>query len=370
MSAIARIIDANANRAREAMRVMEDVARFALNDEPLSRALKSLRHDLHAAFEQFPPGWIEANRDTPGDVGTTITTERETTRAGLIDIVSAAAKRLTEALRTIEECAKTLDTTRRPSHFSGAMPVPHDQPLAQTIESLRYRAYAVETDLLLMLGTGRARQWRLCLLLTESICRKPWRDVLQAALDAGADCLQIREKTMGGGKLADRMREVIDIARPAGASVVVNDRVDVALAAGADGVHLGTGDLSLRDTRRLAGRTLLIGASTHTLDEADAAVRAGADYCGVGAMFASSLKPDRRPAGPAYLREFIDRYPDTPHLAIGGITPGNIHALAAAGVRGVAVSTAICAADDPAAAARAILAALPSQTTTKPITAR
>ena len=334
---VARIIDANANRAREAMRVMEDAARFALDDASLSEDLKSLRHDLRRALERLPAGWIEANRDTPGDVGTTITTEGEKSRTGLAEVVIAAGKRLGEALRVIEEAGKTIDAA-----FAGQ------------IEALRYRAYDIEQRLQLRMGTGRPRQWRICVLLTEAICTRPWEDVLRAIIDGGADCIQVREKEMDGGVLLRRVARVIELARPAGASVIVNDRADIALAIGADGVHLGQHDLSIRDVRRIAGRTLLVGASTHDLDEAKAAVEAGADYCGVGAMFATALKPDRTPSGPEYLRAFIERYPRTPHLAIGGVGQENIDELIEAGCRGVAVSSAVCSADDPVAVVRAM----------------
>lgn len=334
---VARIIDANANRAREAMRVMEDAARFALDDSSLSEDLKSLRHDLRAALDRLPDGWIEANRDTPGDVGTTITAEAEKRRTGLAEVVIAAGKRLGEALRVIEEAGKTIDPT-----FAGQ------------IEALRYRAYHLEQRLQLRMGTGRPRQWRICVLLTESICRKPWEDVLHAIIDGGADCIQVREKELDGGVLAQRVARVIELARHAGVSVIVNDRADIALATGADGVHVGEHDLSIHDVRRIAGRTLLVGASTHDLDEAKAAVEAGADYCGVGAMFATALKPERAPSGPEYLRAFIERYPNTPHLAIGGVGPENVHRLVEAGCRGVAVSSAVCGSDDPAAVVRAL----------------
>jgi thiamine-phosphate pyrophosphorylase len=339
MSPMARILDANVNRAREAMRVMEDAARFALNDPAISSELKNLRHDLRAALAHLPEGWLEANRDTPDDVGVDISAPGEMSRADLADVVIAAGKRLTEALRVIEEMGKTIDVK-----------------MAGEIESLRYRAYDIDQRLTLRLGSGRARQWRLCLLLTESLCKRPWRDVLRAAITGGVDCVQVREKTMDGGELIERVREVIDIARPLGVTVIVNDRVDVALAAGADGVHVGQSDMSVRDVRRIGGRALMVGMSTHNMDEADRAVSDGADYCGVGAMFETSTK-QREASGIAYLREFLQRYPHTPHLAIGGITPANVHTLVEAGARGVAVSSAICGADDPEAAARDLLCA-------------
>jgi thiamine-phosphate pyrophosphorylase len=196
-------------------------------------------------------------------------------------------------------------------------------------------------------------------LLTESLCRHPWKQVLAAAIDGGADMVQVREKAMEARDLLRRVREVIDLARPRGVRVIVNDRADLAMAASADGVHLGTADLPLMEARRLMGTGPLLGASTHDLGEAAAAVEAGADLCGVGAMFATGLKPDRVPSGPAYLRAFVDRFPRTPHLAIGGITPENVGHLAEAGARGVAVSSAICAAADPAAAAASLCRALP-----------
>ena len=330
MQPVARILDANANRAREALRVMEDVARFAVDDAVLVTELKGLRHELAQALARLPEGWLEANRDVAGDVGTTITAAGEYERAGLVAVATAAGKRLAEALRVIEETAKTLDSA-----------------LSERVETLRYRAYDAERTLLERLAGGRARQWRVCVLLTESLCTRPWRDVLVAAIEGGADCVQIREKQMQGGELRNRVEQVIAIARPSGVSVIVNDRIDVALAVAADGVHLGTGDLPLADARRLAGRTLLIGASTHGLDEARAAVDAGADYCGVGKMFETATKPGTATTGPTVLAAFVRAYPRMPHLAIGGVTPETIGQLVEAGVQGVAVSRAICAAEHP-----------------------
>ncbi|TVQ50427.1 MAG: thiamine phosphate synthase, partial [Phycisphaerales bacterium] len=172
------------------------------------------------------------------------------------------------------------------------------------------------------------------------------------------DCLQIREKDMDGQELLNRTREIIALARPRGVSVIVNDRTDIAMAADADGVHLGTGDLPIAEARRIVGSTLLIGASTHDLTEARAAVNAGADYCGVGAMFPTVIKPDRKPAGAAYLRAFVEHFPQVPHLAIGGITPENVHALVDAGVQGIAVSGCVCDSPQPGEVVRGLREAL------------
>ena len=205
---------------------------------------------------------------------------------------------------------------------------------------------------------ARGAQWRLCLLLTRGQCRLPWDAVLERAIAGGVDAVQVREKSLDDGELLAHARAVRAICAPRGVATIVNDRVDIALAAEADGVHLGTGDLPLRDARRIAGDALAIGASTHSLAEARAAIEAGADLCGVGAMYPSSLKPSLAPSGEAYLRAFLQEFPLFPHLAIGGIAPGRVAALARAGCRGVAVSSAICGAEDPEAVARAIGAEL------------
>jgi len=178
------------------------------------------------------------------------------------------------------------------------------------------------------------------------------------AISGGVDAVQVREKSLGGRELVARARAARAISAPRGVATIVNDRLDVALAADADGVHLGTDDLPLRDARRIAGDAFFIGASTHSLEEARAAIDAGADHCGVGAMYASSLKPALAPSGEAYLRAFLLEFPHFPHLAIGGVAPGRVAALARAGCRGVAASSAICGAEDPESVARAIVAEL------------
>jgi thiamine-phosphate pyrophosphorylase len=108
----------------------------------------------------------------------------------------------------------------------------------------------------------------------------------------------------------------------------------------------------------LAGRTLLVGASTRTLAEVASALAAGTDYVGLGAMFHTETKETPPPVGPAYVRAFRERFPEVPHLAIGGIGPGNVAEVIEAGARGVAVCGAICGADDPGEAVRTLLASV------------
>jgi thiamine-phosphate pyrophosphorylase len=352
MTSTHRIIDANANRAREALRVMEDVARFALDDQSLCRSLKELRHDLRAALDALPggAGLSIASRDTEGDVGTGVSTPSEHSRAGLREVALAASHRLTESLRSIEECTKTLPT--------GAI-----HP-ASTFESLRYLAYDLEKRLISALGAGRENftGWRLCVLLTESLCvHHDWRTVARLSLEAGADCVQLREKNLSDRELLSRAKELVELAEPYAASVVINNRPDIALLAGATGVHVGQDDLPIAEIRALAGDDLLVGASTSTIEEAHAAAAAGADSCGVGPMFPTSTKHKDSISGPTYLLEYLTcDAPLPPPLAIGGITPDNLGKLVtAAGGKhfGVAVSSCVCSAREPDTVVKAILAA-------------
>ncbi len=341
MTAALRIVDANFNRAREALRVMEEAARFLLEDADLTREIKQLRHDLTEAVA--PLSAMIAWRNTPGDVGTRISTEAEEHRHRQDDVIAAAASRLTEALRAIEEYAKTLPQVQEQEKLAGA------------IEAIRYRSYTAQQQLMAAMGSGRARQWRLCLLVSEDLCAgRDWLAVTEAAIGGGVDCVQLREKALEGGELLHRARELVTLCRGREVAVVINDRPDIALLAGADGVHLGQHDLPIEAVRRLAGFQLLVGMSTANLEQARAAVAAGADYCGVGPMFATTTKEKNHISGPPYLRQFREAFTQTPHLAVGGISPDNVEQVVVAGAAGVAVSSAICAAEDPATVAAAL----------------
>ncbi len=339
----ARMIDASANRAREGLRSLEDVARFVLDDQALCVSIKELRHELSAgvAALPLPPGLLVSSRDTPGDVGVAVSTPTETARADLAGVATAAAKRAGEALRSIEESAKFLGGT------------------GSAFESVRYRLYDVERRLLVRLA-ARAPQWRLCVLISASLCERPWEEVARLAIEGGADCLQLREKSLGGAELLERARRLVSVARAGGAHAIINDRADIALLSGADGVHVGQDDLPVGEARRVLGEGAIVGVSTSNLEQARRAVREGASYCGLGPMFTSTTKPKSELAGIEYARDYLND-PVTsqiPHLAISGITPDRAAELAGAGVRGVAVSSLVCASAEPDEACRAIRRAL------------
>lgn len=345
MGVVERAIDANANRAREALRVLEDLARFVLNDAELSARAKALRHGVEAGVAGLGIDATArlASRDTAGDVGTRIAAPGGPSRESLDALAGANASRAAEALRSLEECAKTF-----PGVGVGA---------SRAFESLRYGVYELEKSLRRMLP-GRARQWRLCVLITGSLCAgRPWEEVARGAIAGGADAIQLREKGLADREFLARAERLVALARGLGAAVIVNDRTDVALMSGADGVHLGQGDLPVERVRALAGDRLIVGVSTSRIEEAREAVRAGADYVGLGPMYSSVTKAKDRIAEVGYLREALAdaMVSRVPHLAIGGITAERARELASAGCRGIAVSSAVCGAEDPEGACRALI---------------
>ena len=322
-----RLLDANANRAREALRVLEDYARFVLDDGGISSQLKGIRHGLASATR----GWAaEAilHRDTPGDVGTAIKTEAEGKRQDLTDVVTAAGKRLGEALRAIEEYLKPIAPVE-----------------ASQVEALRYRFYDIEHRLAFTLRPPSAAcgfaNVRLYVLITESLCKRPWLEAAEESILGGADCLQLREKDLDSGELLRRARQLVALCRHHKIPCIINDRPDVAILSGADGVHVGQDDLPARDVRKLIGRRLILGVSTHNFAQAKQARLDGADYIGVGPIFRSPTKPRDFVAGLDYARQVAATLPDLPSVAIAGIHAGNVDEVLATGIRAVAVTSAV-----------------------------
>jgi thiamine-phosphate pyrophosphorylase len=193
--------------------------------------------------------------------------------------------------------------------------------------------------------------------------------VVEAALGSGARCVQVRAKGLDDRHHLGFAREVVARCRRVGALCLVNDRVDLALASGADGVHLGATDLPVAAARELAGDRLLIGGTARDPATAAELVAEGADYLGAGPLFVTSTK-DGLPAPIGFDRlAAIVRAVDVPVVGISGITADRVPAVLAAGAHGVAVTAAITSAPDPAAATAALLAALPEGPATSPTTA-
>ena len=335
-TAILRLLDANGNRAAEGLRVLEDVARFVLDDARIAGLAKELRHTIR---QSIPAQAVDA-RDTAGDVGTTLTAAGEMERARPLDLIRANAARVAEALRTSEEGAKLLADAR----------------LAGLLESLRYRLYQLESALLARFPAWQLLRVRLYALVDTSLTSDPV-GVAAAVARGGAGAVQLRAKNLTQRDYRELAVRVQEVCRAHHALFIVNDHVAIARALQADGVHVGQDDLAVADVRAVVGPGCAIGLSCHTADQARTALEVGADYLGLGPMFASSTKPHEPCRGPELLdavRPFLNR----PSYAIGGLDVARLRELRARLPHGAAVAGALCRAADPERAAAELLTIL------------
>ena len=182
------------------------------------------------------------------------------------------------------------------------------------------------------------------------------RDLAQItaqAIRGGADAVQLRDKTGPVRQVIEEAERLLAVTRPAAVPLIINDRIDVAVACGADGVHVGQDDLAVSVARQILGPDRIIGKSTHTLPQALEAEREGVDYLAVGPIYPTPTKPEARSVGRALIAQVRAKV-HTPFVVIGGIEEETLPEVLQAGAACVAVVRAVCGADDPEAAARTL----------------
>jgi thiamine-phosphate pyrophosphorylase len=184
----------------------------------------------------------------------------------------------------------------------------------------------------------------LCLITDHSICSLSHEDMVLNALKAGVKWVQHRDKKGFRRAVYEESMRLRQITKDFDAVFIINDHADIALAVDADGVHLGQDDLPLREARKIMGKDAIIGISTHTIEQAIAAQKDGADYIGFGPIFHTTTKDAGDPQGTGVLRE-IKKHVHIPVVAIGGINIGNVRAVIGAGADAVAVASAILCGD-------------------------
>ena len=307
VSSASRILDALGNRLREGLRVIEDELRFGCDaPEALLRELKLLRHsalDLEKAITRK----LGRVRRVDTDSGRRLAAPPSSVREGSGDLLDASFSRVQETCRSLEEQLKL-----------------HEPTLVPRAEALRYGAYALQEKV----WASRARQWPLYALITQSLSAHPLEQLVPALVRGGVQAIQLREKDLPDRRLlalARKLRLLVLKAsdRKRHISLILNDRPDIAVAAGYDGVHVGQGDLGPRDIRRLFGNRLFIGLSTHSVLQASSARAQGADYIGIGPVFYTSTKPHLKFLGIPLARRMIAASHGLPHVCIGGISEGN-----------------------------------------------
>jgi thiamine-phosphate pyrophosphorylase len=321
-SALCRILDANLDRAREGVRIIEEWCRFGLEDAALSALCKDLRQQL----AHWHTDDLRAARDTPGDPGTALSHPQEERRSSVQQVLQANLCRVEEALRVLEEYGKVY----RPD-------------MGAACKQMRYQVYVLESKLAAGQRLQQLTQARLYLVTS------PVEDILttvEAALQGGLRLVQYRDKDSDDETRLATAHRLCQLCHRYEALFVVNDRVDLALAVAADGVHLGQQDIPIALARQLLGAQRLIGRSTHCPDDLHRAIAEGADYIGVGPVYETPTKAGRAAAGLDYVR-YAAAHSTVPWYAIGGIDSTNLSEVVAAGADRVAIVRAVMQAPQP-----------------------
>jgi thiamine-phosphate pyrophosphorylase len=334
-----RIIDANLNRATEALRVLEEIARFYLDDKAMSEKFKNIRHNISKEADSDYEGLLNS-RDTIGDVGIDI--KNDTHRKDIISIFKANIKRVQQALRTLAEYGEAQGLNLK------------------TFETARYESYTLEKEMYNNLSS-KLNKFRLqdknLYLVTSSDKFESDDDFLDAvasALDGGVKLIQLREKSHDAKRIIKLAKKVRELTSIYDAIFIMNDRIDIAQIVDADGVHLGQDDVDIKDARSILGDKMIIGISTHCPEQAQKAQEQGADYIGVGPIFTTPTKPGRTAVTTDYAK-WVSANINIPWYAIGGIDMSNIQDVLNAGATRVAVVRAIINAKSPSDAAKSFL---------------
>jgi|694.fasta_scaffold00778_38 thiamine-phosphate pyrophosphorylase len=330
--AVLRILDANYNRAVEGLRTLEEEARFRQNWSVWQGQFKKLRHQLAEALGHLSAEELLKARWAVGDVGPDNTLKSEQQRQSLSDIRQAAASRIQQSLRCLEEFSKPISPTA-----------------AEAFGKIRYQAYDLLGKYLLSMSRSGKVAWneaKLYLLVDLRRQGSELGDHVKRLADCGADVIQIREKNVDDRILLDCCSLVVEALREMPTRFVVNDRIDIALLAQADAVHVGQEDLPPDAIRKLAGQSLAVGISTHNQAQVIAAEKSQADYIGCGPTFPSTTKSFQSFAGLEFLK-VASQTTAIPAFAIGGITLENLPTVLASGISRVAIAGDIQNSKDP-----------------------
>ena len=323
---IAQLIDANLDRAREGLRVMEDWCRFGLKRNDFSIKIKDLRQQLglhhHSIYRKA--------RLTSEDPAMGVSHPAQKKRSTPEDIFIANSSRVQEALRVIEEFTRITDPN-----------------LSEVASNLRYETYEIEIKVLnAKEGIDKRKILQDCSICLVTTNKEGLKEIVSNALEAGVKIVQYREKFLNDNEKLNQAKDLAYLCKKYNSLFIVNDRIDIALAVDADGIHLGQTDLPTKTARELLGYEKIIGRSTQCLEDIRNAEEEGCDYIGIGPIFPSKTKKKLNPIGIDNLRKGLDKTL-LPAFAIGGINSSNLDKLSQIDNLRIAVSDAIINSTDP-----------------------
>jgi len=317
-----RIADVNLNRLSESLKFIEDHVRFSTNRNDLLARIRRIRNRYQSIKKKLPITELVVYRDSSRDAGRPTSFDRPGHRT-IQELLIANFSRAKESSRILEELLKL--TSRR---------------LSGDVKKLRFQLYDFEKEFFTTLC--RPFDPRIHAILDEkyiaSMGRAQLARFVRILRDNGATMVQLRMEKATDAQFIRRAKFVGKLLHGSKVVFIINNRCDIAKAAGADGVHVGHHDLPVAAVRAFAGPSFIIGASARSAAEAQRAERAGADYLGIGALFPTRTKLDARPCSIAMLKR-ICRSVTIPVIGIGGITDNNYRSVLKAGAAGIAVAS-------------------------------
>ncbi|GBF80046.1 thiamine phosphate synthase [Aphanothece sacrum] len=330
---IPRILDANLDRAREGLRIIEEWCRFGLENSQLAEECKQMRQEI----AHWHTSDLRLARDTPNDPGTELSHPQEEKRNSIDQLLQANLCRIQEALRVLEEYGKLY----------------HPQ-MGLTFKQIRYQVYTLESNLLQSYRLQKLKESPLYLVTSP---HDNLFSIVEKALQGGLNLVQYRDKNTDDIIKLETAKILCQLCHKYEALFIMNDRVDIALAVNADGVHLGQQDIPIALARQIIGPNRIIGRSTTNEQEMAKAITEGADYIGVGPVYSTPTKAGKKAAGLTYVNYATNTAKIT-WFAIGGIDTININEVINAGAKQIAVVRAIMEAENPTIITKKLLSQL------------
>ncbi len=303
-----RLIDANMDRIREGLRVLEDIARFILNDASLSESLKKMRHNITEKNNQIQMQLL-LSREAESDVGAFLKINNGTKREDLLDVTIANARRVEEALRVVEEFAKLPDIDLNYESFQKA----------------RFSVYQIEQDMVARLSRQNIREkiTGLCVIIDLDVWyNRNLIEMVEGIIRSGTGVIRLKAKELPLQEILDASQKIKLICNSGDVLLIITNYTDIAILSNADGIHLEHDDLSLPDIRHILPQDKIIGYSITNVNQVRKAERDGADYLSIGPIY-DALSEKKKTPGLRKLGQ-ITQKSNLPVIATGGIDTGNI----------------------------------------------